>query len=521
MDVVAPRDKPARDGALPQSSGQWRATWEQAGQPWRTQPEITAERQQFLRERLATEVRIWEGIYPFRDVKLNRADVEWLLATTAQPAEPTAAALDLRGADLRKADLSNLPLVGLRAGLDLADWQLASDEQREMACTHFERVNLRGAHLEGAILVGAAFGRANLTAAHLEGANLAEARLERANLQAASLSGADLHHAYCEGADLTSVGLRATNAYEVAFIGATLSGADCAGATLRNARFEGANLRGAYLGGGTLSAPDLAALRRWRPDQPARLEPVDLRGASFDTLSDLFGVTLGNRHDGFAQLADVRWGDAILTVVNWGAMDMVGDERIARERVTSRDYAKNHSMRISEYETAIRANRQLAITLTAQGLSEHSIRFNYRAQVLQRQILWWQWVWGQAGSQEGALAKLTGWQRVSRFSGWLVSVMLDLLSGYGSKLGRCFLAYVLCVTIFAIAHFIVGRTIDTSNSLNAFQAVALSIQSLHGRNFTFHPTNAQVALNTAEAIVGLVIESLIVAILTRRILGLG
>ena len=49
----------------------------------------------------------------------------------------------------------------------------------------------------------------------------------------------------------------------------------------------------------------------------------------------------------------------------------------------------------------------------------------------------------------------------------------------------------------------------------------MGIQSLHGRNFTFEPMGPQVALNTAEAIVGLLIESLFVAIITRRILGLG
>lgn len=80
---------------------------------------------------------------------------------------------------------------------------------------------------------------------------------------------------------------------------------------------------------------------------------------------------------------------------------------------------------------------------------------------------------------------------------------------------------MLTVTAFAAAHFMVGLTVDTRNKRTPLEALALSIQSLHGRNFTFQPTSPQIALNTIEAVVGLIIESIIVAIITRRILGLG
>jgi hypothetical protein len=52
--------------------------------------------------------------------------------------------------------------------------------------------NLGGAHLEGAILFGAHLEGANLWGAHLEGANLYRARLEGANLTGAGLEGATL-----------------------------------------------------------------------------------------------------------------------------------------------------------------------------------------------------------------------------------------------------------------------------------------------------------------------------------------
>jgi hypothetical protein len=63
----------------------WRAYWTALGMPWRTEPEISEDRQAYLAERQAFTPDIERGIYPFRDengsIRLTRADVEWLLAT--------------------------------------------------------------------------------------------------------------------------------------------------------------------------------------------------------------------------------------------------------------------------------------------------------------------------------------------------------------------------------------------------------------------------------------------------------
>src|SRR5215472_11624519 len=59
----------------------WEAYWIHQGQPWRTEPEIDSERQKFLDERRQITPDMTEGLYPFKDIKLTRADVEWLLAT--------------------------------------------------------------------------------------------------------------------------------------------------------------------------------------------------------------------------------------------------------------------------------------------------------------------------------------------------------------------------------------------------------------------------------------------------------
>src|SRR6266581_3389190 len=59
----------------------WKAHWKAQGQSWRTELEIDEERQQFLADRRRIVPDTKQGIYPFKGIKLNRADIEWLLAT--------------------------------------------------------------------------------------------------------------------------------------------------------------------------------------------------------------------------------------------------------------------------------------------------------------------------------------------------------------------------------------------------------------------------------------------------------
>lgn len=54
----------------------WAGYWQEKSQPWRTEPEIDEELQKYLAERRAIPSDIEKGIYPFKDAKLSRADVE-------------------------------------------------------------------------------------------------------------------------------------------------------------------------------------------------------------------------------------------------------------------------------------------------------------------------------------------------------------------------------------------------------------------------------------------------------------
>jgi hypothetical protein len=126
---------------------------------------------------------------------LNRADVEWLLATHENGHGPVdwneeqqrrRHGLDLRGADLDQVDLRKLPLARLYGSLDSDEWLEATEQQLAMAAISMKGASLEQTHLEGAHLRGA----------DLDGADLRFTFLERTHLRNASLKDADLRDAY-------------------------------------------------------------------------------------------------------------------------------------------------------------------------------------------------------------------------------------------------------------------------------------------------------------------------------------
>src|SRR5260370_36503345 len=121
----------------------WKVYWEAQEQWWRSQPEIDGERQKHLTERRSVKPDIEQGIYPFKDIKLNRADVEWLLATHENKRGPihwsaesqrNRAGVDLRGADLSQADLSGLPLAWMPGGVHGLHTAIEQKENMAAVC---------------------------------------------------------------------------------------------------------------------------------------------------------------------------------------------------------------------------------------------------------------------------------------------------------------------------------------------------------------------------------------------------
>lgn len=136
----------SQPSVVPQTPEEWRAHWKAQRQPWRTEPEIDALRQEELTKRRAIAPDVEKGIYPFSGIKLNRADIEWLLATHENGRGPVdwsdesqreRKGLDVRGADLSGSEyqhlsLAGLPLARLIGGLNLDEWLKATEKQRKL-----------------------------------------------------------------------------------------------------------------------------------------------------------------------------------------------------------------------------------------------------------------------------------------------------------------------------------------------------------------------------------------------------
>jgi uncharacterized protein YjbI with pentapeptide repeats len=404
----------------PTSPEEWRQHWQSQGQHWRTEPEIDSRRQAELAQRRAVVPNIEQGIYPFKGVELDRADIEWLLETHENGRGPVdwsdesqreREGLDLRGADLSLLNLAGLPLARLRAGLTLQERHGVTEVWRNLSV-----VLLRGA---------------DLYKAHLEGANFYKADLENANLARAHLDRAFFYRTRLDGAILT-----------------------------------GAHLEGAYF----------------------------YRTSLRDTT--LEGVSLSNEMHIGPYLTDISWDGVNLAVVNWTQIQMLGNVYEARQAMAN-GQVKSRTKHIDGYENAVRANRQLAVALQNQGLNEEAAHFAHRAQILQRKRLWLQ-------------------REVGR---WFFSLLLAVLAGYGYRMWRILAAYLLVVSACAVAYFVIG--IYHPPHLTLLQAFLESITAFHGRVFyeLFTPDTPQIWVTAFEAIAGLVIESVFIAMLTQRFFG--
>jgi hypothetical protein len=360
------------------------------------------------------------------------------------------AAWDAPGADHgdRKGPFHGVRLTGADTSW-LAKRSGFGRDPDESPNLHLERAELSYARLEGA----------KLGAAHLEKANLSIAHLERAYLSNAYLEGADLNNAHLEGAYLFGAHLE----------GADLTVAHLEGADLLRAHLEGADLRSAHLEGADLAV--------------AHLEGADVRSAWLDSKTNLTAATL----DATTRLGNIHWsgvGAVDLTQLNWGAVPTLGDEQAVGARVKA-----------GEHEAVVRAYRQVAAQLRAQGVNEVADRFLYRAQVYNRTVL----------------------LRSGRIPQWLGSLFLAGLAGYGYRPGRTILWYLAVVGGFALAYFLFGPSSAVHLTWN--EALVVSLTAFHGRGFfatTFQPGDPLAALAAVEAVTGLLIEISFIATFTQR-----
>jgi uncharacterized protein YjbI with pentapeptide repeats len=472
-------------------------------QPWRKAPVITVQRA----EALARRRRRSKGRYHYRlaGLALSRADVEWLVAE--QAATGSTNGLCLIGADLRGLNLSALPLrdaVLLDVDLRKADLRRASLAGADLSTADLRGVDCRDADLARADLRGA-----RLDAARLEGASLKEANLAEARLPHAQLANAQLHSANLEGTNLLRANLDNANLNAARIVRANLLGASLQGCYLQWGQAQGARLTEAVLRDAVLWAADLrgAHLAGARLDNAnlhdAGLEGADLTGAclqgtiltsaSFDTATILRGIDATghkDRADSGVTVVDVHWNEVNLAVIKWSDVEVLGDE--VRALHTS-GHGENEPSRAEAYARAARANRQVAMQLQGQGMSEEANRFTYRAQIMQRRALRYEHKRAQ----------------------YLFSLLLSAISGYGYRFGRGLAAYLLVVLGFAVAYVYLAPVDWTA-------AFVASVNAFHGRGFqpdVLKTSDLLWLVSAAEAFLGLVIEVVLVATLTQRLFG--
>ncbi|WIG60493.1 MAG: hypothetical protein OJF49_003241 [Ktedonobacterales bacterium] len=455
-------------------------------------------------------------------VYLNDAHLERANLSGAHLKESELKRVHLEGATLDGADLSEALLWdAFLTGADLheADLHKARLEQVNLTGTHLERANLRAALLDGTILTeahleeadlnDAHLERTDLNRAHLERASLNDAHLERASLREAHLDGASLDSAYLEEADLSQAHLEEADLYQAHLERAYLSGAhldranlrtthlDAAhlddahldGADLRAAHLEGANLQQAHLEGANLQQAHLEGTIL----NDAHLADADLGVASLDKTTRLNGAILTR-----VRLDQATFDNTNLSVVDWDLVPVLGDEHIARVALDKDQKRKSRAIRATECAAAARAYRLLATKLKDQGLGDIADRYAYRAQVMQRKQRWYE----------------------RRFGSYLASGFLSLLVGYGYRLHRILITYVLTVALFAALFWLAGSLGGPgANALRPDQAAQISLNAIHGRVFfaQFGLDTVQSWIATAESIAGIVIESLFVAVLLQRL----
>jgi uncharacterized protein YjbI with pentapeptide repeats len=261
-----------------------------------------------------------QGSPPPEEIPPLREDVQTILTVIGRRQhiyEKTGEVpLDLGKADLRKADLTDghfewvdltgahlehARLVGTRAWfLTQAHLEHAWLERARLQHADCSWANLTDAwgeraHLEKASLHCANMKSARLTYAHMNGADLYGAKLTEADLKWSDLSFAKPIYADLQKADLYQAKLFCTNFSEARLQDAKLEEANCFCAYLSGTNLQGANLRKANLTEANLQMANLrgADLREARL-RKARLPNTDLRDAQLQG-ADLKGIKVWQR----------------------------------------------------------------------------------------------------------------------------------------------------------------------------------------------------------------------------------
>jgi uncharacterized protein YjbI with pentapeptide repeats len=415
-----------------------------------------------------------EGRDPFYGIQFaNWGELRWML--TQHP--PT------RGLATQKRNLKGIQLAGVNlSGVDLSHTDFTGADLRSaiLKGTNLDEADLTStrlilANLEGAQLIRATFTNADLTNAVLTRANMDGADLGEAKLGNADMSQAQLANAQLQQLDLRTVrlsGAQMTNAFlsEVNARDCDLSGADLSAAHLTGAHLEGANLSRANLSNAILTGAGLSR---------AILTRANVDGAIFSSLDVLDEFITGKRTKD-ADLSRAAWGESA---------------------AKSPQDAQNAEEQIAAWQDQVRVNNLIADSLRKRGMLVEAAAYRLQAQRAQRHILW----------------------RSRKYFAWLFSGALNVLSGYGERPLRAFVAYLIVIAGFAGLNFVLTNFVISGEvPLEIGQSLLLSFAAFHGSGLlpaSMSLTNQLSGVAALESLVGLIIEVIFIATFTRRFLA--
>ena len=183
----------------------------------------------------------WREANPNELLDLNAAYMSYVRAPQVNISGAELRNADLMGAVLRRANLS---------GCFLNPCHLYHADLRESDLSNalFNGSNMRGADLRGANLTGADLDRVILSDADLSGANLTNANLQRSSLVGAKLKGTNLEGANFAGAslvrsDLSDALLISADLFQTQIWGCDVNGANFTGAAFGYTVLQDCDLR--------------------------------------------------------------------------------------------------------------------------------------------------------------------------------------------------------------------------------------------------------------------------------------
>jgi hypothetical protein len=279
----------------------------------------------------------------------------------------------------------------------------------------------------------------------------------------------------------------------------TLRGATLVKTDLRGASLTYADLRSAKLSDSSLEGADLfRAILNGDP-------PANLHGATLDQSTRLNEVALTSEDGIGPRLFDVRWNGASLSGIDWSSLKKLADERRNVHKSRRRQgegWGDFNRRRIIWYSEASQSYRQLSAALEEQGMNDHARRFLYRSEVAR--------LWGLMHS----LGHIRKWPA------FIFSLLLGAISGWGYRIYRSMLLYIGTVFVFACLYR--AALCDRSNCYSWREVLVLSVAEFHGRAFypggtQFGPETTFATIAASEAFVGLLIEAIVIATLTRRL----